>query len=71
MAVTIQFATDGAVKEWLLDIVEVAQRHTSVRLVTVFVDILDTFDICDKVSSDLHILHAITHHLALGYGHNL
>ena len=25
-----------------------------------FVDILDVFDICDKVSSDLCILHAIT-----------
>jgi hypothetical protein len=63
MAVTIQFATEGVVNEWLLDIVEVAQRHTSIRLANEFVDILDAFDIRDKVSSDLCILHATTHHI--------
>ncbi|KAF8718330.1 hypothetical protein AX14_011894 [Amanita brunnescens Koide BX004] len=49
MAVTIQFATEGVVKEWLLDIVEVARSHTGVQLATTFADILDAFSICDKV----------------------
>lgn len=65
MAVTIQFATEGVVKEWLLDIVEVARSHTGVQLAT-------TFGIRDKVSSeDLCILYVMTHLLALGFGCNL
>ena len=72
MAVTIQFATEGVVKEWLLDIVDVACSHTSIQLATTFADILDAFGICDKVSSeDLRILYVMTHLLALGFGCNL
>jgi hypothetical protein len=72
MAVTIQFATEGVVKEWLLDIVEVAQRHTGVQLVTVFADILDAFAIRDKVSFKICAYYTMTQtHRILGLGHNL
>ena len=50
MAVTVQYAMNGIVNEWLLDIVEVAQSHTGAQLVTDFANVLDAFGIAEKVS---------------------
>jgi hypothetical protein len=50
MAVTVQYATNGIVNEWLLDMVEVARSHTGVQLATDFANILDAFGIAEKVS---------------------
>ncbi|KAG6851602.1 hypothetical protein C0991_007760, partial [Blastosporella zonata] len=53
MAVTVQFEKNGVVEEFLLDIVQVAQRHTGVRLAMEFTKILQEFGIVEKVSSTL------------------
>ncbi|KAG6870092.1 hypothetical protein C0992_001041, partial [Termitomyces sp. T32_za158] len=51
MAVTVQYEKDGTVNEWLLDIVEVARRHSGVALAVEFTKILDDFGVADKVLS--------------------
>ena len=51
MAVTVQFEKNGEVEEWLLDIVEVAKRHTGLNLAIEFTKILQEFGVIDKVSS--------------------
>ncbi|KAG6874263.1 hypothetical protein C0992_007896 [Termitomyces sp. T32_za158] len=51
MAVTVQYEKDGTVNEWLLDIVEVARRHSGVALAVEFTKILDDFGVVDKVLS--------------------
>ncbi len=50
MAVTVQFEKNGSIEEMLLDIVEVANRHTGIRLATEFINILEEFGISEKVS---------------------
>ena len=59
LAVTVQYAgTGGVVNEFLLDIIEVAKRHTSENLVVEFAKVLDAFGVSDKVSvSKLNGLH--------------
>ena len=49
MAVTVQFEKNGHMEELLLDIVEVANRHTGIRLAAEFMKILEDFGISDKV----------------------
>ena len=51
MAVTVQYANKGVINTWLLDIVEVAHRHTGVELAAQFAKVLDVFGISDKVSN--------------------
>lgn len=50
MAMTIQYASAGVVNAWLLDIIEVAHRHTGAELADQLVMVLDAFGIRDKVS---------------------
>lgn len=50
MAVTVQYAANGIVNEWLLDMVEVARSHTGAQLATDFANVLDAFGIAEKVS---------------------
>ena len=49
VAVTVHFAKDGALISMLLDLVEVAQRHSGANLATAFAKILGDFGISDKV----------------------
>lgn len=50
VAVTVHFQKDGVPVAMLLDLVEVAERHTGAHLAAVFAKILDDFGITDKVS---------------------
>lgn len=50
MAVTVQFEKGGMIEQILLDIVEVADRHTGSRLATEFVKILKDYGIEKQVS---------------------
>lgn len=50
MAVTVQYEKGGAVKEWLLDVVEITKRHTGWNLAVELAKVLDDFGIGDKVS---------------------
>ena len=50
MAMSVQYASAGIVNAWILDIIEVAHRHTGAELADQLVMVLDAFGICDKVS---------------------
>jgi len=53
VAVTVHFQKDGVLVAMLLDLVEVAERHSGAHLAAVFVKILEDFAISDKVSAKL------------------
>ena len=50
IAVTVHFQKDGIPDTMLLDLVEVAERHTGAHLAAVFAKILEDFGITDKAS---------------------
>jgi hypothetical protein len=50
VAVTVHFQLDGALVAMLLDLVEVAESHSSLNLAAVFAKILEDFTIAHKVS---------------------
>lgn len=50
MAIAVQYADKGVVNGMLLDIVEVAKRHTGEHLAEAFTKVLEAFGIADKVS---------------------
>ena len=71
MAVMVQYAKDGVVNEWLLDIVEVGRRHTGVVLAEEFEHILDKFGIKDKVSMSHWRNQRAVLNVLSGYGYDL
>lgn len=50
MAMSVQYASAGIVNAWILDIIEVAHRHTGAELADQLVMVLDAFGIHNKVS---------------------
>jgi hypothetical protein len=50
VAVTVHFEKDGIPISFLLDIVEVTESHSGIRLAAEFAAIMDSFSIGDKVS---------------------
>lgn len=49
MAVTVQYEKNGVLEEILLDIVQVARRHTGHNLAVEFTKILEEFGLIEKV----------------------
>jgi hypothetical protein len=50
MAVTVQYEKNGKLEEILLDMVQVARRHTGHNLAIEFTKILREFGVVEKVS---------------------
>ena len=50
VAVTVHFKNEGVPVSMLLDIVELAQSHSGIKLAAAFAKILEDFGISDKVS---------------------
>ncbi len=51
VVITVHFEHEGIPICLLLNIVEVAQSHTRVNLVIAFAEVLNNFEIADKVST--------------------
>ncbi|KAF7763751.1 hypothetical protein Agabi119p4_8288 [Agaricus bisporus var. burnettii] len=49
MAVTVQYEIHGRIHSWLLDIRELAHRHSGVALAAEFLKVLNDFGITDKI----------------------
>jgi hypothetical protein len=56
VAVTVHFQKDGVLVAMILDLVEVAESHSSMHLAAAFVKILEDFMITNKVHTQLYQL---------------